>query len=131
MNQPEKSDKAHIKAEELEILKSIEKSIGKKIRQRRTELGLTQAQLASKLNLSYQQIQKYETGLNRISAGRLYLIAKILYTNLSYFFDTPGALKTGQDTLKIPTVHLKSKILDQEVQRAIANLVSTMAKSIH
>lgn len=131
MNQPEKSDKAHIKAEELEILNSIEKSIGGKIRARRTELGLTQAQLASKLNLSYQQIQKYETGLNRISAGRLYLIAKILYTNLSYFFDPPGALKTGQGTLKIPTVHLKSKILDQEVQRAIANLVSTMAKNIH
>ena len=111
----------------------IERSIGAAIRKRRLDLGMTQEQLASKLGLSYQQIQKYETGLNRITAGRLFLISKILFTDLDYFFkNTENETPAQKETIyKIPTIHLKGERLNTDVQRAIANLVSTMARNIH
>ena len=55
--------------------------------QRRSLNGLTQEQLADRLNISYQQIQKYETGANRVSAGRLFQIASILESNVAYYFE--------------------------------------------
>lgn len=114
-------------------VREIEKSIGVAIRKRRTELGLTQEQLAKKLGLSYQQIQKYETGLNRITAGRLLLISKILFTDLDYFFKGAGTQfpEAREATYKIPNIHLKGERLNQDVQIAIANLVSTLAKNIN
>ena len=51
--------------------RTIDDYVGERIRQRRTELGQTQEELGKLLNLSYQQVQKYETGANRVSAGRL------------------------------------------------------------
>ncbi|MEE8258466.1 MAG: helix-turn-helix transcriptional regulator [Sphingomonadales bacterium] len=112
-------------------IQTIEKSIGTAIRKRRGELGLTQDQLAKKLRLSYQQIQKYETGLNRITAGRLFLISKILFTDLDYFFKDSAFPETKETTNKVPTIHIKGEHLNADVQKAIANLVSTMAKNIH
>ncbi len=114
-------------------LQGLEKSIGARIRKRRIELGLTQVQLAGKLGLSYQQIQKYETGLNRISAGRLHMISKLLFIDLEYFFRRVDNLpRVKEETIfKIPTIHLMEKRMDENVQRAIANLVSTLVKSIH
>ena len=67
--------------------KRIDRHVGERIRHRRTELGLTQEQLGEALGVSYQQIQKYETGANRISAGRLYEIARRLGVDISDFFD--------------------------------------------
>ncbi len=110
---------------------TIEKSIGAAIRKRRTELTLTQNQLAKKLGLSYQQIQKYETGLNRISAWRLFLISKILFTDLDYFFKDSEIPKAKETITKVPTIHLKGEHLTADVQKAIANLVSAMAKNVH
>ena len=112
-------------------IQMIEKSIGAAIRERRGELGLTQDQLAKKLRLSYQQIQKYETGLNRITAGRLFLISKILFTDLDYFFKDSEIPEAKETTTKVTTIHIKGEHLTVEVQRAIANLVSTMARNIH
>ena len=112
-------------------IQTIEKSIGTAIRKRRGELGLTQDQLAKKLGLSYQQIQKYETGLNRITAGRLFLISKILFTDLDYFFEDSEIPEAKETTTKAPTIHIKGEHLTADVQRAIANLVSTMAKNVH
>lgn len=114
-------------------LQDMEKAIGARIRKRRMELGLTQAQLAGKLGLSYQQIQKYETGLNRISAGRLHQISRLLFIDINYFFKgldftSESASKTN---LKIPIIYLEGMHLDKNVQRAIANLVSVMGKHIH
>lgn len=68
-------------------LRQIAGHIGGRIRQRRTELGLTQEQLGRALGVSYQQIQKYETAANRISAGRLYELAHEFGVEPSYFFD--------------------------------------------
>lgn len=61
--------------------------VGKRLRQRRRLLGLTQQQLAGEVNIRFQQIQKYESGANRISASRLWAIAKALDVPVSYFFD--------------------------------------------
>src|SRR4051794_27106277 len=61
--------------------------IGGRIRERRIMLGLTQHQLAEMIGVTYQQAHKYERGINRISAGRLYEIAQVLSVPIGYFFD--------------------------------------------
>jgi transcriptional regulator with XRE-family HTH domain len=61
--------------------------VGARIRERRIMLGLSQQQLAQMIGVTYQQAHKYERGLNRISAGRLYEIANVLGVPVSWFFD--------------------------------------------
>lgn len=63
------------------------KIIGNKLRVLRTSLGISQSDLADKAGVSFQQIQKYEKGVNRISADRLYDIAKILKVDIREFFE--------------------------------------------
>lgn len=65
----------------------VDDHVGARIRLRRTLLGMTQEQLAVALSISYQQIQKYETGANRVSAGRLFEIGQRLGVNVSFFFE--------------------------------------------
>ncbi len=66
---------------------SVDKAISRRVRQRREQLGLSQPDLAGSLGITFQQVQKYESGRNRISAGRLYEIARTLKTSLLYFFE--------------------------------------------
>lgn len=67
---------------------SIEDShVGARLYLRRNELGISQSQLAKFENLTFQQVQKYEKGSNRISSGRLYRFARILHVPISYFFE--------------------------------------------
>jgi len=61
--------------------------IGKKIRQLRNMKGVSQGSLASKSGVTFQQVQKYEKGVNRVSASRLYDFAKILNVDVKVFFD--------------------------------------------
>jgi len=61
--------------------------VGKRVRLRRTLLGMSQEQLGAELNITFQQVQKYERGANRISASRLWDISQILDVPISYFFD--------------------------------------------
>jgi transcriptional regulator with XRE-family HTH domain len=61
--------------------------VGGRIRERRVMLGLSQQQMANLIGVTYQQAHKYERGINRISAGRLYEIARVLRVPVSYFFD--------------------------------------------
>ena len=69
----------------------LEKHIGSNLRMARRRAGLTQKELAAKINISYQQVQKYENGTNRISAGKLYLFAGALDLPPHSFFDgLPG-----------------------------------------
>ena len=70
--------------------------VGRRVRQRRLELGQSQTQLADALGTSYQQIQKYEGGTNRVSAGRLNVLAQALRVTIDYFFEgTAGSFNTG------------------------------------
>jgi transcriptional regulator with XRE-family HTH domain len=65
----------------------IDRHLGKRLRQRRRSLGFTQQQIAEAVGVRFQQIQKYECGANRISAARLWLLAKALDTPVGAFFD--------------------------------------------
>lgn len=113
----------------LSDLKTLERNIGLKIRRRRLELGLTQQDLADRLGLSYQQVQKYETGLNRISAGRLAVVSKILHTRLDYFFDFSPSEKMEISKRRATTLALSGTGIKTEVQAALANLVQALSQT--
>lgn len=66
---------------------TADRHVGARIRERRIMLGLSQQQLAQMIGVTYQQAHKYERGLNRISAGRLYEIAQVLNVPVSWFFE--------------------------------------------
>ncbi|MGA1444534.1 MAG: helix-turn-helix domain-containing protein [Candidatus Puniceispirillaceae bacterium] len=66
---------------------AIDMHVGKRVRLRRTLLGMSQEQLGAELNITFQQVQKYERGANRISASRLWDISQILDVPISNFFD--------------------------------------------
>ncbi|WP_299925916.1 helix-turn-helix transcriptional regulator [uncultured Pelagimonas sp.] len=65
----------------------VDVHVGKRIRHRRWLVGMTQQQLAEKVGIKFQQIQKYETGANRVSASRLWDIADALEVKVSFFFE--------------------------------------------
>ena len=65
----------------------VDVHVGKRIKTRRLVRGWTQDELANAVGLSFQQVQKYERGSNRVSAGRLYELSKALQVPIQYFFD--------------------------------------------
>lgn len=75
---------------------AIDRHIGTKVRERRTQIGMSQEKLAELLGVTFQQIQKYEKGLNRIAASRLYDMTKALKINVAYFFD--GLAETATES---------------------------------
>ncbi len=81
--------------------------VGSRVRLRRTLLGMSQEKLGAALNLTFQQVQKYERGTNRIGSSRLYQLSRILDVPVSFFFDdmpvsghggAPGLSEDGQET---------------------------------
>lgn len=77
----------------------IDRAVGQRIRLRRRERKLTQEQLGELLELTFQQVQKYERGVNRVSAGRLYEIAGALDVPVGYFFDGLAAEASRAGTM--------------------------------
>ncbi len=69
------------------MVKPVDVHVGQRIRQRRWMLGMTQQHLADKVGIKFQQIQKYETGANRVSSSRLWDIAAVLEVPVSFFFE--------------------------------------------
>ncbi len=65
----------------------VDVHVGKRVRHRRWMVGMTQQQLAEKVGIKFQQIQKYETGMNRVSASRLWDISEALSVPVSFFFE--------------------------------------------
>lgn len=65
----------------------VDLHVGKKLKQKRLERGISQDDLAGSVNLTFQQVQKYEKGVNRVSASKLYDFAKFLKTDITYFFN--------------------------------------------
>ncbi len=127
---------------------AIDAYVGERVRQRRTLLGLSQEALGEELDLSFQQVQKYERGTNRISASRLYEIGEILDVPISYFFEEAAqysissgnnteeqkaALQAGigqdpftkRETLEL--VRAYYKINDPAIRRRLYALVKTLA----
>lgn len=75
----------------------IDKHVGQRLRDRRRSLDLSQQDIAQILGISYQQVQKYECGLNRISAGRLFLLSHIMNMPVSHFYE---GLPPAEDMLE-------------------------------
>ena len=65
----------------------IDVFVGTRIKQRRTEIGISQEMLGKKINLTFQHIQKYERGANRVGSSRLFELAGVLGVSIDYFFD--------------------------------------------
>ena len=116
------------------LAKRVDAYVGERIRDRRTSLGLTQEHLASALQISYQQVQKYETGANRVSAGRLFELARILDIDVGYFFeglneqdDVAPLDHGGKNRSAIELVRNFAAIEKQTVRAALSGLVKTIA----
>ncbi len=77
----------------------VDVHVGKRIRHRRWLTGMTQQQLAEAVGIKFQQIQKYETGANRVSASRLWDIAEALEVDIAFFFDGLEKDENGGTTL--------------------------------
>lgn len=75
---------------------AVDVHVGQRVRQRRWMVGITQQQLAERVGIKFQQIQKYETGTNRVSASRLWDIAAVLHVPVAFFFE--GLEGQAQDT---------------------------------
>lgn len=96
--------------------------VGKKVREARNLEGLSQEELGKKLGISFQQVQKYEKGSNRIGSSRLYEISRALETPIEYFFDgieddkpqgrpiSRRALSIAKKLEEIPNTNLKKQI---------------------
>jgi len=68
----------------------IDRHVGLRIRLRRKELGVSQERLADSIGLTFQQVQKYERAANRVSASKLWEMARVLKTSISYFYEGLG-----------------------------------------
>lgn len=81
----------------------VDISVGSRLRQRRTLLGMSQEKLGRAVGLTFQQIQKYERGANRIGASRLLQLSRVLAVPIAYFFEDVPAVKTrsSQQTLAV------------------------------
>lgn len=94
-----------VKKENKNCANSTDKLLGQRVRTMRVLRNRSQAQLADGLGVTFQQIQKYEKGLNRISASRLLDIANILETNINYFFQG----LSNEDTFLEKKLRLRDK----------------------
>ena len=130
----------------------IDVHVGSRVRLRRTLLGLSQEKLGETVNLTFQQIQKYERGSNRIGSSRLYELGKILDVPVSFFFDdmpddvqafgggnpTRGMADQAQAAIEpdplarretLELVRAYYRITDDQVRKRLFELTKSMAKA--
>jgi transcriptional regulator with XRE-family HTH domain len=128
----------------------VDAHVGSRVRTRRTLMGLSQEKLGDALGLTFQQVQKYERGANRIGASRIYQLSHILDVPISYFFDdmeepeagSPQGIAIGlaegadqfnhdpmakRETLEL--VRSYYKITDAKVRKRVFELVKALGKS--
>lgn len=109
--------------------------LGKRIRLRRVELKMSQAELGDRLGISFQQIQKYEKGVNRVGAGRLEQIAKALDLPVSFFYGGDDKHREVESLLFLDSsfslrlLRAYTKVKDQAVQRQFVTLIESVAAS--
>lgn len=117
----------------------IDRHVGLRIRMRRKELGISQERLAESIGLTFQQVQKYERATNRVSASKLWEMAKALSTSVAYFYEGLGepsvagapsepmqAFLLSNEGLELAQVF--PRIRQARVRRKILDLVRAMAE---
>ncbi len=112
----------------------IDKHVGRRIRERRMVLGLSQQQLASIIGVTYQQAHKYERGLNRISAGRLFTVAKALAGEPGWFFENRSEQGATEEMAPSQRLNLElmrnfALIKDEKQQDALSAMARLLARS--
>ena len=109
----------------------IDRHVGARVRERRIMLGLTQQQLADLIGVTYQQAHKYERGINRVSAGRLYEIAQVLSVGVGYFFDGLQAQSTRaispRERMCLELARNFAQIPNERHQEALSQLARALA----
>jgi len=113
----------------------IDAHIGKKMYELRLARGLSRQELGDKIGVTHQQCQKYEKGSNRISAGRLVLIAKVLGKPVDYFYsdltdEAPQHEPIENQRLCIEVSRNFMKIKNSVYQDAVSSLIKTLAKEV-
>jgi transcriptional regulator with XRE-family HTH domain len=120
----------------------VDTYVGSRVRLRRDTLGMSQGQLGDALGVSFQQVQKYEAGTNRISAATMVQVAAVLKVDVQYFFDELTTSVKNYREIKTPvlvdislaahgprlmTAFLKLK--NDELRGAVADLAQTLARA--
>lgn len=122
----------------------VDTHVGARLRLRRTLMGLSQTELARAVGLTFQQVQKYESGANRISASRLYHIAEALDVPVSFFFDdmprfgSASGLHEDQATFNpqdsgregLEMMRNYHRISDESIRRSIYDLTKSLANKL-
>ena len=112
----------------------VDRHVGARLRERRITHGLSMQQLADQLGVTYQQLHKYERGINHLAAGRLFEVARVLSVPISYFFE--GAADSGDATRRPPgprerltldLVRSFAAIADPRLQEAVSSLARSLA----
>lgn len=118
----------------------IDIEIGKRLRQARVAAGLTQTELGTGLGISFQQVQKYEKGRNRVGCGRLYKIARILGVKIAYFFDgvehllDPDVVPAGinevgvMSSRAIRAAQILANLPDEDLKEQVFRLIAALPK---
>lgn len=111
-----------------------DRHVSAQLQARRIILGMTQNDLAAVLGITYQQVNKYERGTNRLSAGRIYQAATMLEVDPSYFFEgldssaqVPASLATSRHRQQLEMGKVFSGIASLKQRRALIALVRAMA----
>jgi len=121
---------------------AVDKKLGQRVRSRRLEIGMSQERLAELLGVTFQQVQKYEKGVNRIAASRLYDIAAALDMPVARFFENiggsraHGVAESGRDyvddALSTPEgaqlLALFASIKSQKIRRRVVELVRALTE---
>lgn len=108
-----------------------DRHVGARIRERRIMLGLSQQQMADMIGVTYQQAHKYERGINRISAGRLFEIAQVLNVAVGYFFEGLDQAVSNdlqpRQRMCLELARNFSHIHNERHQEALSNLARALA----
>ena len=115
----------------------IDVRVGARVKLRRQLLGFSQTELGNALDLTFQQVQKYEKGTNRISASKLHKMAEVLDVPISFFFDGVEGTKADTDSgdldlmsrsETISLVRAYYSIEDEAVRRKVIELLRTLGR---
>ncbi len=109
----------------------VDVHVGGRVKARRTLIGMSQEELGNHVGLTFQQIQKYEKGMNRIGASRLWRFSLILGQPISWFFEGIGERKQKVEDLLAKRETLKLvrylSACDPDVQKQLAAMINTVA----
>ncbi|MFZ1428762.1 MAG: helix-turn-helix transcriptional regulator [Geminicoccaceae bacterium] len=112
---------------------ATDRHVAARLRRRRLMLGLTQQEMAELIGVTFQQAHKYETGMNRISAGRLYQIAEALGVSVAYFFqglgDGQSDVLPQQERLMLDLGRNFIRMSNPTLQAALCHMAKVLAQS--